>query len=130
MLVVAVLRHEPQLVLNAMEQPVKHQLLAEIGVIRRKHVQGHAEPPHPAPGDRSVHETRKARRRPVWFRLARGTRAGPLVDNHQRTTERDTPQPARVSLAEPLGFLEVPLGELRLDLCIRSRCVTKQHEQE
>jgi len=113
-----------------MEQPVKHQLPAEIGVIRRKHVQGHAEPPHPAPGDRSVHETRKARHRPVWFRLACGTRAGPLVDNHQRTTERDTPQPTRVAFTERRGFLEVALSELRLNLCIRSRCATKQHEQE
>ena len=43
------------------------------------------------------------------------------VKDHHRTTERHTPQPARVSLAELRGFLELSLGELWLDLRIRSR---------
>jgi hypothetical protein len=45
MLVEAVVRYEPQLGLNAMEQPVKHKLLAYIGIVLREHVQGEAEPP-------------------------------------------------------------------------------------
>src|SRR5689334_23356156 len=54
---------------------------------------------------------------------------GRLVKDHHRTTERHTPQPARVSLAELLGFLEPALGGLWLDLCIRGRCGTEQREQ-
>ena len=75
MLVVAVLRYEPQLGLNAMERPVKHKLLAYIGIVLREHVQGEAEPPHPAPGDGAVYEARKAGWRPVGFRLACGARS-------------------------------------------------------
>ena len=105
-------------------------LLAYIGIVLREHVQGKAEPPQPAPGDGAVRETRKAGWRPLRFRLACGTRSGRLVKDHHRTTERHTPQPARVSLAELRGFLEIALSELRLDLCIRSRCGAKQHEQE
>ena len=112
MLVEAVVRYEPQLGLNAMEQPVKHYLLAYIGILLREHVQGEAEPPQPAPGDGAVRETRKAGWRPLRFRLACGTRSGRLVNDHHRTTERHTPQPARVSLAELRGFLEIALGEL------------------
>src|SRR5262245_57745569 len=121
---------ERKLGLNAMEESVKHELLTYIGIVLGKHQQGKCEPPLPAPGDGAVRETREARYRPLRFRLARGARSGPLVKDHHRTTERHTPQPARISLAELRGFLEVPLGELRLDLCIRSRCGTKQHEQE
>ena len=130
MLVEAVVRYEPQLGLNAMEQPVKHDLLAYIGIVLREHVQGEAEPPQPAPGDGAVRETRKAGWRPLRFRLACGTRSGRLVNDHHRTTERHTPQPARVSLAELRGFLEIALGELWLDLRLRSRCSAEQHEQE
>ena len=124
------LRHEPQLGLNAMEQPVKHHLLAYIGILLREHVQGEAEPPQPAPGDGAVRETRKAGWRPLRFRLACRTRSGRLVNDHHRTTERHTPQPARVSLAELRGFLEIALGELWLDLRLRSRRSAQQHEQE
>src|SRR5437870_7092425 len=53
MLVEALIRYEPQLGLNAMEQPVKHYLLAYVGILLRKHVQREAEPPQPAPGDRA-----------------------------------------------------------------------------
>src|SRR6185295_912969 len=74
MLVEAVVRYEPQLGLNAMEQTVKHHLLAYIGIVRREHVQREAEPPQPAPGDRAVHEAWKAGRLPFRFRLACGTR--------------------------------------------------------
>src|SRR6185295_1177516 len=121
MLVEAVVRYEPQLGLNTMEQPVKHELLAYIGIVLRKHVQGEAEPPQPAPGDGAVHETRKARWLPLRFRLACGARSRGLVNDHHRTTERHTPQPARVSFAERLGFLEIALSELWLDLSMRSR---------
>ena len=113
-----------------MEQPLKHQLLAYIGILLREHVQREGEPPQPAPGDGAVRETRKAGWRPLRFRLAGRARSGRWVKDHHRTTERHTPQPARVSLAKLRGLLEVLLGELRLDLCIRSRCGTKQHEQE
>jgi hypothetical protein len=58
MLVEAVFRYEPQLGLNAMEQPVKHILPAYIGIRVREHRQGVAEPPQPAPGDGAVRETR------------------------------------------------------------------------
>ena len=109
---------------------VKHQLLACIGIILRQHVQGKAEPPQPAPGDRSVHETRKAGWRPLRFRLTCGTRSGRLVNDHDRTTERHIPQPARVSLAERRDFLEIALGELWLDLRFGSRCGAKHDEQE
>src|SRR5439155_17051602 len=51
---------EPQLGLNAMEQPVKHVLLAYIGIRAREHRQWEVEPPQPAPGDGAVRETRKA----------------------------------------------------------------------
>src|SRR6185295_19563946 len=113
-----------------MEQPVKQYLLAYIGVLLREHVQGPAEPPQPAPGDGAVHETRKARCRPLRLRLARGTRSGRLVNDHHRTTERHTPQPARVSLAELRGLLEIALGELRLDLRFRSRCGAEQRDEQ
>ena len=123
------LRYESELGLNAMEQPVKHHLLAYIGIFLREHEQGKAEPPQPAPGDGAVRETRKAGRRPLRFRLARGTRSGRLVNDHHRTTERHTPQPARVSLAELRGFLEIALGELWLDLRLGSRRTAEQQEQ-
>ena len=128
MLVRAVARYQPQLGLNAMEQPVKQDLLACIVSLVREHLQGPDEPPHPAPGDGAVRETQKAGSRPLRFRLACGTRSGRLIKDHHRTTQRHAPQPARVSLAELRGFLEVALGELRLDLCIRLRCATKQRE--
>ena len=35
---VARVRHEPQLGLNTMKQPVKHVLLAYIGIVHREHV--------------------------------------------------------------------------------------------
>jgi hypothetical protein len=53
-----------------------------------------------------------------------------LVNNHQRTTERDTPQSTRIAFTERPGFLEVALSELRLNLWIRGRCGAKQDEQE
>src|SRR5215216_2730485 len=56
----AALRRQPQLGLNAMEQTVKHDLLAYVGVFLREHEQGEHEPPHPAPGDRAIGETDKA----------------------------------------------------------------------
>ena len=108
---------------------MKHDLLTCIGIRAREHVQGPHEPPLAAPGDGAVRETQKAGERPLWFRLACGTRSGPWVKDYHRTTERHTPQPPRVSLAELRGFLEVPLCELRLDLRIRDRCGAKQHEQ-
>jgi hypothetical protein len=113
-----------------MKQPVKQKLLAEIGIVLGEHVQRDAEPPQPAPGDRAIHETRKAGRRPVGFRLACRTRSGSLVNDHQRTTERHTPQPARVSLAKPRGFLEVPLSELWLDLRLRNRRNGEQQQRD
>ena len=130
MLVEAVARREPQLGLNAMKQPVEHHSLAVIVSLVREHIQGPAEPPQAAPGDGAVRETRKAGWLPLRFRLACGTRSGRLVNDHHRTTERHTPQPAGVSLAELGGFLEPSLGELWLDLCIRSRCRAKQRERQ
>ena len=126
MLVEAVVRYEPQLGLNAMEQPVKHQLLACIGILLGEHVEGEAEPPHPAPGDGAVRETGKAGWWSLGFRLACGTRSGRWVKDHHRTTERHTPQPARVSLAELTGLLEIALGEIWLDLRFRGRCGAEQ----
>src|SRR6267142_126757 len=111
-----------------MEQPVKQYLLAYIGVLLREHVQGEAKPPQAAPGDGAVHETRKAGCRPLRLRLACGTRSGRLINDHHRTTERHSPQPARVSLAELRGFLEIALGELWLDLRLDSRRSAQQHE--
>jgi hypothetical protein len=119
MLIQSVLHGQPQVGLNAMEQPVKHHLLANIGIIVREHVQGEAEPPQATPRDGAVHESRKPGELARRFRLARGTRSGRLIKDHHRTTERHSPQPARVSFAELRGFLEVSLGELRWDLCIR-----------
>jgi hypothetical protein len=46
---IAVSLRELQLGLNAMEQPVKHILLAYIGIRVREHMQGVGEPPQPAP---------------------------------------------------------------------------------
>src|SRR5260370_732798 len=114
MIVEAVARREPQLGLNAMEQPVKHHLLAYIGSLVREHIQGPAEPPQPAPGDGAVRETRKAGWLPLGFRLACGTRSARLVNDHHRTTERHTPPPPRVLLAQPLFSpllrLSIPIG--------------------
>src|SRR4029434_10013009 len=90
--------HELQFGLNAMEHTVKHYLLPYIGILLREHVQGKGEPPHAAPGDGAVRVTRKARWRPIWFRLAGGPRFSRWVKDHDRTTERHSPQPARVSL--------------------------------
>src|SRR5688572_1557652 len=101
MLVVTILRHEPELGLNTMEQAVKQELLAEIGILRWKQVPRHAEPPQPAPRDGAIHEARKAGRRPLRFWLACRTRSGRLVNDHQRTTEGHTPQPSGVSLTQP-----------------------------
>src|SRR6185503_11276466 len=95
-----------------------------------EHEQGKGEPLQPTPGDGAVRETRKAGRRPLRFRLACGTRSSRWVKDHHRTTERHTPQPARVSLAELRGFLEIALGELWLDLRLRSRRSAEQQEQE
>src|SRR5258707_4000573 len=67
---------EPQLGLNAMEQPVKHVLLAYIGIRAREHRQGEIEPTQAAPGDGAVHATRKAGWLPLRFRLAGRTRSG------------------------------------------------------
>ena len=108
---------------------MKHYLLACIGILLREHVQGPGEPPQPAPRDGAVRETRKAGWRPLRFRLACGTRSGRLVKDHHRTTERHTPQPARVSLAELRGLLEIALGELWLDLRFRSRCGAEQRDE-
>src|SRR5215472_18463055 len=57
-------------------------------------------------------------------------RSGRLVKDHHRTTERHTPQPAGVSLAELRGLFEPALSELWSDLCIRRRCGDKEHEQQ
>src|ERR1041384_2133062 len=128
MLVEAVFRDEPQLGLNAVEEPVKHDLLAYIGIVRREHVQGKAEPPQPAPGDRAVRETRSAGWRPLRLRLACGTRSGRLVNDYHRTTERHTPQPARVSLAELRGFFKIAFSELWFDLRLGRCCGAEQRE--
>src|SRR5688572_18388119 len=113
--------HERQLGLNAMEQPVKDHLLACIWILLGEHPQGKGEPTQPAPGDGAVCVTSKGWWRPLRLRLACGTRSGRCVEDHHRTTERHTPQAARVSLAELRRFLEIALGELRLDLRFHGR---------
>jgi hypothetical protein len=45
-------------------------------------------------------------------------------------TKRHTPQPARVSLAELRGFLEIALRDFWLDLGLDTRRSAKQHEQK
>ena len=87
----------------------------------------HRNPPH-----NTGPSTKPGKRgwRPLRFRLACGTRSAGLVDNHHRAAERHTPQPARVSLAERRGFLEVALSKLWWNLCIRGRCAAKQYEKE
>jgi hypothetical protein len=62
--------------------------------------------------------------------LACGTRSGRSVNDHHRTTERHTPQPTRVSLAELRGFLEIALGELGLDLRLRGRRTAERHKHD
>jgi hypothetical protein len=52
------------------------------------------------------------------------------VGEHHRPAERDAPELAAVAFAELRGLLEVPLGELRLNLGIRSGCGAKPHKQE
>jgi hypothetical protein len=54
---------------------------------------------------------------------------GRLVKDHHRTTERHTPQPARVSLAELRDLVEPALSDLWLDLAIGRRYGAKQSEQ-
>ena len=110
-------RHERQRVLNTMEQPVTPHLLASLGILLRKHVQGHGEPSQPAPFDGAVREAETGYR-PVGFRLVCGTRSGRWVNDHQRTTERHTPQPARVSLAQLRGLFEIAFCELWFDLAL------------
>jgi hypothetical protein len=61
--------------------------------------------------------------------MACGARSGRRVENHQRTTERHTPKPARVPLAELLGFIEIALSELRIDLRLRIRYRAKQEQE-
>src|SRR5688572_19315055 len=61
--------------------------------------------------------------------MACGTGSSSLVKDHQRTTERHTPQPARVSLAELRDLLEPSLRDLWLDLCIRTHCGAEQRKQ-
>jgi hypothetical protein len=84
---VAVSLRELQLGLNAMEQPVKHILLAYIGIVVREHPQWPREPPQPTPRDGAIGLTQKAGWRPLRFRLACGTRSGRLVKDHHWTTE-------------------------------------------
>lgn len=104
---------------------MKHELLQQIGIVCRQHEQGKGEPPLPAPEDGAVHDAPKAGRRPVGLRLVCGVASSPWVKDHQRTTQRHTPEPARVALAELGDLIEPSLGNLWLDLCIRSHCRAK-----
>ena len=52
-----------------------------------------------------------------------------LIQRPERVPQA-TPQPARVSLAELRGLLEIAPGELWLDLRFRSRCGAEQRDEE
>jgi hypothetical protein len=121
MLVEAVARREPQLGLNAMEQPVKHIAGVHRQSCPRAYKGGlnHRNPPQSQGRPRNQESSwlplrfnwLVARVPVAWSKITTGP-------------ERHTPQPAR-SLA---GFVasRIALSELRLDLCIRGRCGAKQ----
>jgi len=70
MLVETILRHQPELGLNAMEEPVEHYLLPHRRIVLWKKGQGKTEPPHTAPRDGAVHETLQTGCRPSGSRSA------------------------------------------------------------
>ena len=113
-----------------MKQLVHEQPPALRLIILGDHLPDVRGPRDAAPLHRRVHEADLAGTVTGWRRLARGDRPGGGVRNHHRAAERHSPQPAAVTLAESLCFLEVLLGAPLIDLCHRRRRVADHHVRQ
>ena len=113
-----------------MKQFVHEQPPALTLIILGDHLPDIRGPRDAAPLHRRVYVAERAGTVTGGRRLARGDRPGGGVRNHHGAAERHSPQPAAVTLAERLGFLEVLLCALLIDLCDRRRRVPYKHESQ
>ena len=113
-----------------MKQLVHEQPPALPLIILGDHLPDVRGPRDAAPLDRRVHEADHAGTVTGRRRLARGDRPGGGVRNHHRPAQRHAPETAAVALAERLGFLEVLLCALLIDLCHRRRRVAYNHVRQ
>src|SRR5688500_16965035 len=126
------LRHlaaEPEAALYAMKQLVHEQSPAQRPILG-DHLPDVRDPRRVTPLNRRVHEAEHAGTVTSRRRLARCDRSSGGVRNHHRPAQRDAPETAAVPLAERLGFLEILLCELLIDLSYRRRRVAYNHVRQ
>ena len=107
-----------------------HEQPSTLSLILGDHLPVVRGPRNAAPLNRRVDEAERAGTVTCRRRLARGDRPSGGVRNHHGAAERHSPQPAAVTLAESLCFLEVLLGALLIDLCQRRLRVADKHARQ
>jgi hypothetical protein len=122
--------HQPQSRLHAVEQFVDEEFLAGLRCLALDKIPHERHPRRPAPVERCVHQTECTRARPLWRRLARGNRVRPRIDDHHRAAERHSPQAAAIALAQHLGFPEILLRPLLIDLPRHGQDAGDGHEHD
>ena len=119
-----------QLRLDDVERFVEQQLAARASRPVGNRVPADRRPRPVAPLNGSVHQTDELWARRIWWRLAGGERLRPRVADHHRRADRHAPEAPIVALAERLGFLEVLLCALLIDLSGRRRRVAYHHVRQ
>ena len=118
---------QPEAGLDAMKQLVHEQPPALPLIILGDHLPVVRGPRDAAPLDRGVHKAERAGTVTSRRRLACRDRSSGGVRDYHGAAERHSPQPAAVTLAESLCFLEVLLGSGLIDLRHRRRRVAYNH---
>jgi hypothetical protein len=116
--------------LDDMERFVEERLAARARRPVDQRVPGERHPHRVAPLNGPVQQTDELRARRIRRRLARGERLCPRVADHHRRADRHAPEAPTVALAERLGFLEVLLCALLIDLGHRRRRVAYNHVRQ
>src|SRR5262245_11639062 len=116
-----------QLWLDDVKRLVEERLATRASRPVGDRVPAERRPGRTAPLNRPVQQTDDLWPRRIRWRLASGERLCPRVADHHGRADRHPPEAPTVALAERLGFLEVLLCTLLIDLSCRRRRVAYHH---
>ena len=121
---------KPEAALYAVKQLVHEQSPTLRPIILGDHLPHVCDPRGATPLNRRVDDAERAGTVTSRRRLVRCDRASGRVCDHHRPAQRDAPETATVPLAERLGFLEILLCELLIDLRHRGQRVAYDHVRQ